>query len=40
MANSALELRIKKMSGVILKAFRELNKMVRFRSKEGHSKRM
>jgi len=38
MANSELDLRIEKRLGVILKVFKELKKMVRFRCKEGHSK--
>jgi hypothetical protein len=34
------ELRIEKRLGLILKAFRSLNKIMRFRFKEGYSKRM
>lgn len=40
MAISEVELRIEKWLGMILKAFRELNKMVHFKCKEGHSKKM
>jgi hypothetical protein len=34
------ELRIEKRLGLILKAFRSLNKIMRFRFKEGHLKRI
>jgi len=40
MTVSELELRIEYRLGEILREFKELNKVVRFEYREGHSKRM